>query len=197
MLYLAMLRAAGLTAYAVKVVDRDEGIFDPTYMNIDQLDDTLVILSAGGKEILLDPGEKMCPFQTVSWRHSGTRASAKARRGTGSRTPRLRPIRQNTTIRTGDITVDAHGAITGDISIRDERPAGAPLASARSRNDMDEVKKRFDRDLEAIVPDRRRGARRSFSWDRPAGPEPDGHRQGEGNAGHGNRQAPDAARLLL
>ena len=29
MLYLAMLRAAGLTAYAVKVVDRDKAVFDP------------------------------------------------------------------------------------------------------------------------------------------------------------------------
>ena len=48
----------------MKVVDREKGLFDPTYMNFDQLDDTLVILSIGGKEILLDPGEKMCPFQT-------------------------------------------------------------------------------------------------------------------------------------
>ena len=29
LLYLAMLRAAGLTAYDMKVVDRDQGIFDP------------------------------------------------------------------------------------------------------------------------------------------------------------------------
>src|ERR1039457_199444 len=43
MLYLAMLRAAGLTAYAVKVVDRDDRIFDPSYLSLDQLDSTLVI----------------------------------------------------------------------------------------------------------------------------------------------------------
>ena len=70
MLYLAMLRAAGLTAYAVKVVDRDRGVFDPTYLYLDQLDTTLVVLSTGGQQMVLDPGEKMCPFSTVNWRHS-------------------------------------------------------------------------------------------------------------------------------
>jgi transglutaminase-like putative cysteine protease len=35
MLYLAMLRAAGLSAYAVKVVDRDKAVFDPSYLDTD------------------------------------------------------------------------------------------------------------------------------------------------------------------
>ncbi len=71
MLYLAMLRAAGLNAYAGKIVDRDKGNFDPTYLSVDQLNSTLVILDAEGQEVLLDPGEPMCPFATVNWRHSG------------------------------------------------------------------------------------------------------------------------------
>ena len=70
LVYLSMLRAAGLTAYTTQVVDRDRGVFDANYMALDQLDHTLVILSIGGKEIVLDPGEKMCPFGTVNWRHS-------------------------------------------------------------------------------------------------------------------------------
>ena len=70
LLYLAMLRAAGLSANAMKVVDREKGIFDRSYLNAHQFDTTIVILNIAGKEITLDPGEKMCPFQTVSWRHS-------------------------------------------------------------------------------------------------------------------------------
>ena len=49
MLYLAMLRAAGLTAYAIKVVDRDRASSIPRNMSLDQLDTTLVALSTGGK----------------------------------------------------------------------------------------------------------------------------------------------------
>ena len=52
MLYLSMLRAAGLTAYAVKVVDRDQNAFDPSDMSLDQLDTTLVVLTTGGKQIV-------------------------------------------------------------------------------------------------------------------------------------------------
>ena len=40
LLYLAMLRAAGLTANAMKVVDRERSIFDTAFLNFDQLDDT-------------------------------------------------------------------------------------------------------------------------------------------------------------
>ncbi|MGD0546345.1 MAG: DUF3857 and transglutaminase domain-containing protein [Terracidiphilus sp.] len=56
LLYLAMLRAAGLTANAMKVVDRERGIFDITYLRTSQLDSTIVVLKTGGKEITLDPG---------------------------------------------------------------------------------------------------------------------------------------------
>ena len=91
MLYLAMLRAAGLTAYATKVVDRDQGVFDPTYMNLDQLDTTLVVLSTGGQETILDPGEKMCPFGTLNWRHSGARGLGQSARELASRPRRSNP----------------------------------------------------------------------------------------------------------
>src|SRR5215469_16774422 len=44
LLYLAMLRAAGLTAWEMKVVDRQRAAFSPGYQNFDQLDDDIVIL---------------------------------------------------------------------------------------------------------------------------------------------------------
>ncbi|MGH9598539.1 MAG: DUF3857 domain-containing protein [Terracidiphilus sp.] len=80
LLYLTMLHAAGVKAYAAKVADRAWRIFDPSYMNFDQLDDTLVVADIGGKDIYLDPGEKMCPFGTLNWRHSDTKACGKAPR---------------------------------------------------------------------------------------------------------------------
>ena len=97
MLYLAMLRAAGLTAYATKVVDRDRGIFDPTYLSLEQLDSTLVAVSVGGKEILLDPGEKMCPFQTTNWRHSDARGLGQSPQGVSVATTGLQQYTDNVT----------------------------------------------------------------------------------------------------
>jgi hypothetical protein len=40
LLYLSMLRAAGLNGYAMRVVDRNRSLFAPGYMYFDQLDDT-------------------------------------------------------------------------------------------------------------------------------------------------------------
>ena len=129
MLYLAMLRAAGLTAYAVKVVDRDQGIFDPSYLSLNQLDTTLVVVSAGGQEIVLDPGEKMCPFGTLNWRHSDAGGIGQSARESASATTPGQTYKDNTMNRVADLTLDAHGGIAGHNSDRHDRADGAALAS--------------------------------------------------------------------
>jgi hypothetical protein len=153
LLYLAMLRAAGLTAYALKMVDRDERDFDPSYMNFDQLTETLVVASIGGKETLLDPGEKMCPFGTVSWKHSDARGVRESAQGLSIWMTPPQQYPENTTQRTAQIALDEHGGITGSCTIVMVGQAALRWRQAALENDMAEVKKRFDRDLEAEVPD--------------------------------------------
>lgn len=152
MLYLAMLRAAGLTAYAVRVVDRDHNIFDPAYMSLDQLDSTLVDLSTGGKDILLDPGEKMCPFETVSWRHSDAAGIVESPQGGAIVGTPAQSYKDNVTSRLGDIYIDDQGAVTGRVNIL---MVGQPALFWRQealRKDESELKKEFDRRLENIEP---------------------------------------------
>jgi hypothetical protein len=152
-LYLAMLRAAGLTAYAFKVVDRQQGLFDITYLTLNQLDNTLVVLSTGGKEIFLDPGEKMCPFQTVNWRHSAAGGIRQSAKGSAADTSPNQVYPDNKTLRIGDVTLDAHGAITGAFRFVMTGQDALYWRQAALRNDLDEVKKQFDKSLEAIFPD--------------------------------------------
>jgi transglutaminase-like putative cysteine protease len=153
MLYLAMLRAAGLTAYAVKVVDRDRGLFDPSYLSLRQLDSTLIILSTGGKQILLDPGEKMCPFQAASWRHSDAGGLGQSADGVSfSITPMLQ-YKENVTQRLGDVYLDAQGGITGHINIIMTGQRALHWRQRTLEEDDAELKKEFDRgELERIVP---------------------------------------------
>ena len=152
-LYLAMLRGAGLTAYAVKVVDRDRNNFEPGNVSLSQLDSTLVYLSAGDKQILLDPGEKMCPFETVSWRHSYAQGVAESAQGASVAATPMQQYNDNTTTRTGDISVDAQGGVTGQVRIIMTGQEALRWRQEALRNDNDEVKKRFDSDLQAIVPE--------------------------------------------
>src|SRR6202012_5801802 len=60
-LYLALARAAGIEASALKVADRDQRIFQPSLLTLSQLDSLLVVLRIDGKDVFLDPGQKLCP----------------------------------------------------------------------------------------------------------------------------------------
>jgi hypothetical protein len=154
MLYLAMLRAAGLTAYAVKVVDRNEGTFDPAYQTLDQLDTTVIAVTVAGKEIVVDPGEKMCPFGTLNWRHSGARGLGQSGQGVGVSTTPEQSYKDNGINRVADLTLDAHGGITGSIQIIMTGQEALRWRQFALRNDDAEMKKSFDHDeLEGTVPD--------------------------------------------
>ena len=154
MLYLSMMRAAGVTAYAIRVVDRDQALFDDTYFDMNQLDSTLVGLNAGGKEILLDPGEKMCPFQTVSWKHSDAGGVGESAHGPSFIITPTQHYADNTTARLGDVYVDAQGGITGRINIVMSGQEALRWRQKALEEDDTELKKEFDREeLEGNVPD--------------------------------------------
>ena len=153
LLYLAMLRAAGLTAYGVKMVDREEGSFDPTYLSFSQFDAALVMLNIAGKEIILDPGERMCPFQTVSWRHSNTAGVIQGSDGRNTRAFPGQAAVDNKFSRSGDITLDAQGNATGSLRFSMTGQEALRWRQLALRNDEIEVKKQFDHMLETIVPE--------------------------------------------
>jgi transglutaminase-like putative cysteine protease len=154
MLYLSMLRAAGLTAYAMKVVDREQSIFDQSNMNLDQLNSTLVNLNTGGKDVVLDPGEKMCSFQTVSWRHSYASGIAESAEGGRFITTPMQQYKDNVTQRLGDVFIDAQGGITGRINIVLNGQDALLWRQKALAEDDTELKKEFDREeLEGNVPD--------------------------------------------
>jgi hypothetical protein len=153
LLYLAMLRAAGLTAYDMKVADREYRLFDPSYLDFQQLEDDVVILKLGQQEVALDPGQKMCPFQTLHWRHAG---AAGMRQDSDGRSPAQLPLQtyvDNTLFRNGDLTLDQHGAVTGTLKFIMTGQEALSWRQMALRNDEDEVKKQFDRWLEGTIPD--------------------------------------------
>jgi hypothetical protein len=153
LLYLAMLRAAGLTAYDVRVIPRNRGIFSPGYMRFGQLTDDLVLVNAGGKNLLLDPGEKMCPFQTVSWEHSGATGVRQSPDDRFSVTTPFQDYKLNTLLRVGAIAFDEHNAMTGFFRFVMTGQEALLWRQTALRNDLDEVKKQFDHELESLVPE--------------------------------------------
>ena len=153
LLYIAMLRAAGLTAYDIKLVNREKGVFDYGYLDWDQFTDDVVILSTGGQEYLLDPGEKMCPFLTLHWVHAGASGSRQSADGhNGARTP-LPNYQTNLLLRSGDLTLDEQGTVTGSFRFTMEGQEALRWRQNALENDLEEVKKQFDHWLEGMVPE--------------------------------------------
>ncbi|HEU5351453.1 MAG TPA: DUF3857 domain-containing protein [Terracidiphilus sp.] len=152
LLYLAMLRAAGLKAYAMRVVDRDQGLFAAGYFSFDQLDDTVVLVTLNGKEVVTDPGEKMCPFMGVSWKHSLATGIRQEDKGGDVATTPMQLYGGNKLVREGQITVDAQGDAKGELTFTMTGQDALRWREAAVLNDLTEVKKEFNDWVGAMVP---------------------------------------------
>lgn len=152
LLYLAMARAAGLTAFAAKVVDRDQRIFDPGLMDTDQLDDTLVLLGIDGKAVLVDPGEKMCTFRQLSWTHSNAGGMRQSADGPGFLVTPGQLYSDNTLERTGDVTLDATGGMTGYFTFTMRGQRALRWRQEALEKDPGDLKKDFDKWLQPMMP---------------------------------------------
>ncbi len=149
-LYLALARAAGLQADGLKVVDRNRRIFDPAYLSLSQLDSLLVVLHLDGKDIYLDPGQKLCPFGQLSWKHmisGGIQQDIKA--------PVYTPSNMTKDAITGhkaDLTLDPQGGIIGTVTIVMNGPMALHYRQLNITADTDEVKKQLNESLSALLP---------------------------------------------
>jgi len=153
LLYLAMARIAGLKAYAAYVANRDRRIFNPYYLSMGQFDDVLVYVNIGGKEKLLDPGEKYATFGQLHWKHYLTGCLRQTDGGAVlADTPGI-PYKDATTTRIADITLAPDGAVTGTLRISMAGPAALRWRHEEIENDSVELKKHYEDSIRELVPD--------------------------------------------
>jgi hypothetical protein len=153
LLFVAMARAAGLRVYPMQVVNRDRAVFDQTYLSLSQLDDYIVVMPVNGKDVYLDPGQKMCPFGLLHWKH--TFAS-------GLRVTDDGPALGNTpgglytasgVQRIGDLNIDGAGGVKGTARFVLTGQEALHWRQLAIRNDESEVKKQFNESIRASMPD--------------------------------------------
>ena len=117
-LYLALLRTAGINARPQRIASRSLRIFSAQYMDNIQLDTVLIGLKLDGKEILVDPGTRMAPFETLHWAHTG--AGGVAMNANNKAEIIVTPLQKNTdnsTLHVGTLNVTAQGAISGTLKV--------------------------------------------------------------------------------
>jgi len=117
-LYLALVRTAGIKARPVRIASRSLRIFSAQYMDNIQLDTVLVGLKIDDKEILVDPGTRMAPFETLHWAHAD--AGGVAMNETNKAEIIVTPQQKNTdnsTLRVGTLNVTSQGDISGTVKL--------------------------------------------------------------------------------
>jgi Domain of Unknown Function with PDB structure (DUF3857)/Transglutaminase-like superfamily len=153
LLYAALARAAGLNVIPMKVVDRSRAIFDYTYLSSYQLDDYIVVVQLGGKDVYLDPGQKMCPFGLLHWKHTlatGFRLSEK--KAVIAATP-AGTYKDSTMQRVANLTIDETGSVKGAVSFVMNGQDALYWRQLALKNDEEEVKKQFSESIQDEFPE--------------------------------------------
>jgi hypothetical protein len=152
-LYVALARAAGLHVFPMQVVDRNRAIFDGTYLTLSQLDDYIAVLVLNGKEVYVDPGQKMCPFGVLHWKHSLAAGLRLSDNGPVFVTTPPAQYTASVIARTGDLTVDSSGGVKGTARFVMKGQQALHWRQLALKNDEEEVKKRFIESIRSDMPD--------------------------------------------
>ena len=113
--FTALARAAGFDANLLGVSDRKERSFNKIILWPGQLDASAVMVSVAGKDFVLDPGTRFCPFGFLRWRNSGVTALKYGSTNGGFITT---PEAQSSVLRRmAHVTLDIEGNLSGEISV--------------------------------------------------------------------------------
>lgn len=152
-LYLALARAAGLKGDAMAIPDRRTRIFDPGLLSLSQLDINIVILHLDGKDVFVDPGEKLLPFGQLRWSHS--LCGGLAETSTGVSRAVLTPAnltKDAITAHAANFTVDPAGNISGTVQLVMNGPAALELRQLNLTAGSNAVNQRAGELLHRLLP---------------------------------------------
>ncbi|MGA9672265.1 MAG: transglutaminase domain-containing protein [Terracidiphilus sp.] len=154
LLYLALARASGLEARPERIASRERRTFSLKFMDASQLDTVLIGVIIDGKEIVLDPGQKMAPFQTLLWSHAGAGGIALA--GNGKVETIITPFQQNTdnmVVRVGSLNISPQGTISGSLKVGFTGQQALQWRQQAVRFNADEARQQLEKTIAAQVPD--------------------------------------------
>jgi hypothetical protein len=152
LLFLALVRAAGFHADAMQVVNRNRDLFQISFLDPNQLDDLIVIVTVNGKEHVFDPGERYMASGKLYWTHSMT-AGLREQEGHTVIATSPDPAYKDTIIhRIADVTLAPDGTLTGSATIICTGQLAARWRQKALEGDPVALKKDFDDELQADLP---------------------------------------------
>jgi hypothetical protein len=150
--FVSMARAAGFTAYVMRVSNRDLKVFDPDYLTMGQFDDDITVVELDGKEVFLDPGTRFCPFGHLGWRHAATTGIRQTKAGTEIAQTPQEPMDGGQIQRVANLTIDAQGEATGTLKVSYVGTSAIDWRQIDSVYGKAELRKRIKEQWERTLP---------------------------------------------
>jgi hypothetical protein len=153
LLFIGMARAAGFTAYAMRVTNRDENAFSQNELDWGQLDDTIAIVKIGGIEMYFDPGDPYCAYGQLNWKHTWTMGVRQTDKGGTELGQTPYPDWHDTDLkRTADLKIDPDGQLHGTVRIVMTGSDALRWRQDALLTDVEAVKKDFRDTMAAPLP---------------------------------------------
>jgi hypothetical protein len=148
--FVALARAEGLDADIVVASSRQDRFFQKDVLSASQLDSVLAVVRLDNTNIYLDPATRFCPYGTLRWMMTATRA-VKLQGTTGVFfTLPAAGADKATTWRTAHLALAEDGSVKGDVAVKFEggealehRLATVRTDEAGRKHDLEEEMKRW------------------------------------------------------
>ncbi|HEY2860498.1 MAG TPA: DUF3857 domain-containing protein [Terracidiphilus sp.] len=151
-LYLAMARIAGLNARPERIASRSQRIFSPQFRDPSQLDSVVISLQIDGKEVIVDPGTPMAPYETLHWAHAAAGGLAL----NGSKVETIitpeQKVTDNAVLHVGNLNVTPQGGVSGTLKVAFIGQDALRLRQLGIRGGADAVKSDLDSTIAREVP---------------------------------------------
>ena len=151
-LFLGMTRAAGFKSYLMWVPDRSQEIFVPYWLSTRQLDDYIVIVNDGGKDILFDPGSRYCAYGQLAWQHTLVQGLRQTESGTDFGQTASTSYKTNQVTRVANLTMGSDGEVTGKVDLTFNGSSALYWRQAALRGDDEELRKQLRESAEGMLP---------------------------------------------
>lgn len=150
--YLGLVRAAGIEAYAVAASSRSEYFFNPKLMNANELNSNMVLVKLNGKNVYCDPGTAFVPFGFLPWGETAVMGLKLDKDGGSFVTTELPASSDSVIERKAELKMSDDGTLSGKVTMTF---SGLEALSRRmeERNEDEAERKKFMEDqLREYVP---------------------------------------------
>ncbi len=150
--FIALVKTAGIPAYAMRVGDRTEQIFDKTYLSTNQFDAEIAIVQLDGKDVFLDPGTRYAPYGLLNWHYTACGGIRQAAKGTEFAESPLPSYMQALTKRAVRVALKEDGSAEGTMAVLFGGQEALIRREDASRTDDEGRKKLLEDELRSWLP---------------------------------------------